>query len=328
MLKAFEAFLLRNKAVKSKYIPYYIKWVSDCYKFLEESPSNRVGSDQRKEFLLHLERHHEDWQVRQADTALRLYDFFISKEGHQRSSLSPSHKEAWAIMADRMRQALRLRHRSFSTERTYMMWLGRFQAFVKEKNPFHLQGSDLRDFLSHLALEKRVSASTQNQALNAIVFFFRHVLEKDIENELSAVRARQRRRLPVVLTPREVREVFRHMSGVQRLMAMLIYGCGLRLHECVRLRVKDLDIEQNSMTVRSGKGDEDRVTVLPESVKDELIRHIAQVRSIYENDRKNGINGVWLPDALERKYPEAGKEWVGSGCFQQSPFPSIHAALL
>ncbi|GAB6888430.1 hypothetical protein JCM13304A_19290 [Desulfothermus okinawensis JCM 13304] len=179
-----------------------------------------------------------------------------------------------------------------------------------KKEPSHLQGSDLRDFLTHLAVEKKVSASTQNQALNALVFFFRHVLKKDVADQLSAVRARERRRLPVVLTPREVKEIFRHMSGVQKLMAMLIYGCGLRLQECVRLRVKDLDIEQNAVIVRSGKGDKDRVTVLPETLKDGLIRHLAQVRSLYEKDRKEGINGVWLPHALERKYPNAGKEWA------------------
>jgi len=171
-------------------------------------------------------------------------------------------------------------------------------------------GNDLQDFLSHLAVEKNVSASTQNQALNALVFLYRNVLGKNTENELSAVRASTRRRLPIVLTPQEIERIFECLDGVPRLMAMLIYGCGLRLQECLRLRIKDVDLEQNMVIVRSGKGDKDRRTVLPESLKDEITRHSAAVKSVYEKDRKENISGVWLPDALERKYPNAGKEWA------------------
>ena len=153
-----------------------------------------------------------------------------------------------------MRKALRLRQKSLSTERTYLMWVRRFQGFIGEKSPAGLTGRDVQDFLSYLAVEKKIAPSTQNQALNAIVFFFRHVLEKNIDNELSAVRARQRRRLPVVLTVREVHAIFEQLAGTSRLMAMLIYGCGLRLQECLRLRIKDIDLEQNVVIVRSGKG--------------------------------------------------------------------------
>ena len=154
-----------------------------------------------------------------------------------------------------------------------------FRAFGQEKEPSNLEGRDLQDFLSRLAVEKEGSPSTQNQALNAVVFFYRHVVEKNIDNELSAVRGRQRRHLPVMLTVREVQTIFNHLSGTARLMTMLIYGCGLRLQECLMLRIKDIDLEQNTVTVRSGKGDKDRRTVLPEALKDDLIRHIAEVRS-------------------------------------------------
>jgi integron integrase len=310
MLDNFEQYLLQKGAIKSTYVPYYIKWVADCYSFLNVPNSTRINSNQKKEFLDDLAKHHEDWQVRQADSALRLYDYFLSQEMKTFSEDMPESVRDWASIEGKMLEALRLRHMSYSTEKTYLLWVRGFRAFIKGKDPALLEGRDLRDFLSYLAVEKKVSASTQNQALNAIVFLFRYVLEKDIGNELSAVRARQRRRLPVVLTMKEIEQIFNHMTGVHRLMAMLTYGCGLRLQECLSLRIKDVDLEQNMVIVRSGKGDNDRRTVLPESLKDDLIRHISEVRLLYDKDRKDDISGVWLPDALERKYPDAGKEWA------------------
>ncbi len=254
-------------------------------------------------------KRHEDWQVKQGDTALRLYDYFLSREIKEEFGGEVANKRGWSALAKKMREQLRLRQRSLSTEKTYLIWLRSFQGFVGEKEPSRLEGRDLQDFLSRLAVEKRVSPSTQNQALNALVFFYRHVLEKNIEKELSAVRAKQRRHLPVVLTPREIQSIFDHLSGTSKLMAMLIYGCGLRLQECLRLRIQDLDIEQNIVIVRSGKGDKDRRTVLPEALKDALIGHLSEVRSLYDQDRKDDISGVWLPGALDKKYPDAGKEW-------------------
>ena len=320
MFKAFKQFLLDKGATKAQYVPYYLKWVSECYAFLDVPPATRINGDQRKGFLTHLSKHHEDWQVKQADTALRFYDYFLSRE--MKASAEGMHAAAgdWKMLEERMREKLRLRQRALSTEKTYLTWVRRFRAFVHEKDPSHLEGRDLQDFLSRLAVEKRVSPSTQNQALNAVVFLYRHILEKDIENELSAVRARQRRHLPVVLSAREVQTIFDYLSGTHRLMAMLIYGCGLRLQECLRLRIKDIDLEQNVVIVRSGKGDKDRRTVLPEVLKDDLIRHIGEVRSLYDRDRKENVNGVWLPGALEKKYPNAGKEW---GWFWLFPSKSL-----
>ncbi|MCL5420957.1 MAG: integron integrase, partial [Nitrospirae bacterium] len=219
------------------------------------------------------------------------------------------------------RNALRLRHMSYSTEKTYLMWLRSFTGFIAGKTPDDLTVADMQQFLSYLAVERKVSPSTQNQALNALVFVYRHVLDKIIGvDELNAVRAAYRRRLPVVLTVREAHSIFDKLSGIHRLMAMLIYGCGLRILECLSLRIKDIDIEQGIVIVRAGKGDKDRRTVLPESLKDDLIRHIAEVRSLYDNDRQEDINGVYLPGALERKYPNAGKEW---GWFWLFPSKSL-----
>lgn len=167
----------------------------------------------------------------------------------------------------------------------------------------------MRRYLSHLAVERKVAASTQNQELNAILFLYRHVLNIDTGEAIDAVRAQKRRRLPVVLSPGEVQQVFGAMQGTSRLMAMLTYGCGLRLSECLNLRVKDLDLERDMVIVRSGKGDKDRRTVFPERLREDVTAHLLEVRSLFDRDREQNLNGVFLPRALERKYPNAGKEW-------------------
>ncbi len=320
MLQAFQAYLSAVKHVKEKHVPYYLKWVSDCYSYCNESVENRVSTDKKQVFLKYLAKHHEDWQVNQADYALRLYQFFLSSKQTNTKENITDQSDVWDELESETHTSLRLRHRSLSTEKTYIGWLRRFRGFVKEKAPNQLEAKDLQDFLSYLAVDKLVSISTQNQALNALVFVYRHDLDKDIENAIDAVRARQKRRLPVVLTVKEVEKIFDKMSGLHRLMAMLTYGCGLRLNECLSLRIKDVDLEQNIVIVRSGKGDEDRRTVLPERVKDTLIGHLDQVRSLYEKDRTENLNGVALPGALERKYPNAGKEW---GWFWLFPSKSL-----
>jgi integron integrase len=303
MLDDFQAFLTEKGTVKPHHVPYYVKWISVCYQFLGESFSVRLGTDRKKDALRHLSLSLEDWQVRQADHALVLYDYFLSAQTKDTAEVRP-----WKPLEDRMRSALRLHHRSMSTEKTYVTWVRAFGQFLREKDPETVTTENLQDFLSHLAVDKKVSSSTQNQALNAVLFLFRHVLDRKI-GDLDAVRARQHRHLPVVLTPSEVRSVFDCMEGTTLLLARLIYGCGLRLTEALTLRVKDMDFEQNLVIVRSGKGDRDRRTILPESLKNDLLHHIDEIRTFHDRDRLNGVAGVWLPGALERKYPNASKEW-------------------
>ncbi len=320
MIVEFKQYLLKKGTVKSQYVPYYARWVSDCYSFLDLSNNILITNAQKKQFLNHMAASHEDWQVKQADTALRHYTYFLSQLLKGTAPVSSETSQKLDDIEDQMQKALRLRHLSYSTEKTYIMWVRSFYAFMRGKDPARIEGQDLRDFLSYLAVEKRISPSTQNQALNAIVFLFRHVLKKDIRNELDAVRAGQRRRLPVVLTFNEVKTIFTHMSGVQCLMARLIYGCGFRLQECLRLRIKDIDFERGLIIVRAGKGDKDRRTILPETMKDDLIHHITEIRDLYDRDRKNDVGSVWMPNALERKYPNAGKEW---GWFWVFPSKSL-----
>ena len=263
MLEPFAEFLSSKGKVNDKYIPFYLKWVTEGYRFLDLPLSQPITNEQKGQFLKQLSKKHEDWQINQADNSLRFYSFFLSSQHPDKEGGIPENLiNDWKAVEEKTIEAMRLRHRSYSTEKTYLLWLKQFQGFVKSKDSKKLDGKDLQDFLSYLAVERKVSASTQNQALNAIVFVYRHVLEKNIEDQIDSVRARQKRRLPVVLTVKEVNNIFDGMSGLHCLMAKLIYGCGLRLQECISLRIKDVDIEQGIVVVRSGKGDKDRRTVL------------------------------------------------------------------
>ena len=314
MLEGFEEYLIRKAFIQEKYVPYYLKWVSYCYTFVNQPDNCLLTSDQVQSYLNHISKTREDWQVQQAETALRLYGYYLSAELKRPAGAvetgRPETKGLWKTVEKQTRDALRLRHRSYSTEKTYILWLRAFSEYVNGKTPSELSVTDMQTFLSSLAVERRVAPSTQNQALNALIFFYRHVIEKEPgSEEIRAVRALPRRSLPIVLTGSEVHSLFDRLTGTHRLMAMLIYGCGLRLKECLSLRIKDIDLERDVVTVR-GKGDKDRRTVLPASVKSELIIHINEVRPIYEHDREKKLNGVYLPNALERKYPNANKEWT------------------
>jgi integron integrase len=174
---------------------------------------------------------------------------------------------------------------------------------------------EIARFLSNLAIESHVSASTQNQALNAVLFLYRQVLRKDIGYVNGVVRANRPKRLPTVLTRLEVRSIFGNLDGLEWIMAMLLYGAGLRLMECLRLRVKDIDFTSNQIVVRAGKGDKDRHTMLPAAVKEPLAKHLDLIRRQHQRDLDRGLGRVALPNALERKYPNAGKEWAWQWVF-------------
>lgn len=208
----------------------------------------------------------------------------------------------------RARTAMRSRHLSPRTETAYLAWSRRFLAQAGGA-PEGLDEAAVGRFLSALAVEGQVSASTQNQALNALLFLFEHGLGKKLGLIEGVVRAKRPQRLPVVLSKEEIRRVLGHMQGPTRLMAMLLYGAGLRLMECCRLRVKDLDWDQNQLVVRAGKGDKDRYTTLPAGLREPLQRHLAQVQRLHHEDLGRGLGRVELPNALGRKYPNADKEW-------------------
>ena len=209
---------------------------------------------------------------------------------------------------DRLHEAIKVRHYSVRTERAYRYWIKRFIFFHDKRHPSELGGQEVNAFLSWLATQRDVSAATQGLALNAIVFLYRHVLEQELSDIGTFVRSKQPRRLPVVFTHDEALRVLAQLRGREWLMANLLYGSGLRLLECARLRVKDIDFHNRALLVRYGKGGRDRVTVLPDSAVQPLREQIEYVRRLHAYDRAEGYGEAKLPYALARKYPNAGKE--------------------
>ena len=211
-------------------------------------------------------------------------------------------------LLDQVRDALRLKHYSIRTENSYVDWIRRYILFHHKRHPAEMGTAEIEAFLTHLAVEEHVAASTQNQALSALLFLYREVLHQD-PGPIDALRARKPKRLPTVLTRDEVQRVIAQMSGTHQLMAKLLYGSGLRLMECLRLRVKDVDFTMRTITVRDGKGGQDRVTILPDSLIPPLQEHLQAVKALHNQDLAQGYGAVYLPDALERKYPNTNKEW-------------------
>lgn len=223
-------------------------------------------------------------------------------------SISPDAPKPPKLL-DQVRARLRTKHYSIRTEDQYVFWIRRFIRFHGLRHPRELGAREVEAFLSDLAVNGRVAASTQNQALSALLFLYREVLEADLPWLENLTRAKPSQRLPVVLTPAEVRAVLERMEGAHGLMARLLYGTGMRLMECVRLRVKDVDFGRNEIVIRDGKGAKDRVTMLPGALTAPLREHLQRRRAIYEDDLRDGRAAVWLPDALAKKYPHAATEW-------------------
>ncbi len=213
-------------------------------------------------------------------------------------------------LLDRVRAEIRLRHYSYRTEQSYVDWIKRYIRFHNLRHPEEMGQSEVVAFLTDLAVRQDVAASTQNQARSALLFLYNEVLNRPIGEEIALVQAKGPRRLPTVLTRPEVAQVLDAMSGVSRLVALLLYGSGLRITECVRLRVMDLDFGQGMIVVRNGKGAKDRITMLPRATHTDLQSHLRHVRTLHEADLREGLGRAYLPHALERKYTNAAREWV------------------
>lgn len=211
--------------------------------------------------------------------------------------------------------ALRARHYSPRTEEAYAMWIKRYIFFHNKKHPGAMGGDEVNAFLTHLATEEKVSASTQNQALGALLFLYRYVLESPLPWLPDVVRAQRPMRLPVVMTPDEVRLILSHLTGVSYIVAMLLYGGGMRLMEALTLRIKDVDFDRGQIHIRDPKGKRDRHTMLPQAVVPHLRRHLELVREIHREDLHDGFGSVWLPEAIERKIPSAPRAWTWQWVF-------------
>lgn len=213
-------------------------------------------------------------------------------------------------LLEQMRAAIRTKHYSLATEKNYLQWAKRFILFHGKRHPADMGAPEVETFLSALATERNVSASTQNQAMHAILFLYRDVLHVDLPWLDGITRAKAPKRLPSVLTQQEIAALLAHVSGTNGLIIKLLYGTGMRIKECLRLRIKDVDLARRIITIREGKGNKDRVTMLPASLVEDLIQHIDERRRLHNIDLSTGHADVELPDAIARKYPRAGAEWA------------------
>jgi integron integrase len=289
---------------------HLVSWARAFILFHDKRHPRDMGLSEATHFLEHVVKSAVDPlpALAQAQSALMLlYDGVLGIRLGELPQPRPPR------LLDQLRLVLRVRHYSRRTEDCYVNWARRFILYHRKRHPRTMGAAEVEQFLTHLAVAERISASSQNQALNALVFFFGQVLDMDL-GRFEAVRARRGLRLPVVLTPEEVARVLGAVVGADglfRLLARLLYGCGLRVTECCTLRVHDLDLNRNQILVRAGKGNKDRVVMLPRVVRPELEQQLAARRLVHERDLRRGVARVDLPDALERKYPRAAQafEW-------------------
>ncbi len=222
-------------------------------------------------------------------------------------------------LLEQVSEQIRLKHYSYRTEETYLQWIRRYILFHNKRHPKDMGVPEIEAFLSHLAVEGNVSASTQNQALSALLFLYKYVLKQELgDHRIDAIRAKRPTYLPTVLTPEEVRSILTHMFGIHRLLIQILYGSGLRQTECLQLRVKDLDFQQSQIMVRSGKGGKDRITPMPKKVIEPLQEHLKTVRRIHQQDLERQAGRVPLPFALAKKYPNADRDWGWQFAFPAS----------
>jgi integron integrase len=212
-------------------------------------------------------------------------------------------------LLDRVRQCIRLKGYSIRTEKSYVSWIKRFVLFHGKRHPQGMGKPEIEAFLSHLVIKRNVASSTQNQAFNAILFLYNHVLDVDMPQNINALRSKKPIRVPTVMTREESLKLIGTLRGTPQLMAKLMYGSGLRVMECIRLRVKDIDFAMNQIVVRDGKGKKDRITVLPDDAKLALKEHLLYVKRLHQSDLDAGYGRVYLPNALAVKYPNASRQW-------------------
>jgi len=336
---AFRACVEENR-VRPDVSTFYVKWAQS---FVDFQRGKRLRERSRQDiegFLAELGKSPgvKDWQVRQAEHAVKiLYETFlpgyspetaanpvekpkekktaacfpVKRAGRFRDQAVPGEVERlFAPLIDALRSEIRSRHYSIRTETAYADWVRRFIAFQEYADPRRIDAAGaVKKYLEYLATAREVAASTQNQALNALVFFYANALKMPFGDMGGFVRAKRPQRMPEVMTRDEVQTLLGEMEGVTGLMAGLMYGGGLRLMECLRLRVKDVDFGRQQIMVRDGKGQKDRVTMLPERFVSQLKDHLARVKVMYEKDRAKGVPGVFIWPALARKYPKAATEW-------------------
>ena len=305
-LDEFNRHLKSRTDVPDRHRFHYLAWVR---RFLATRPD--IGLSDRQAALaayrVELVPRVQEWQVKQAMQAVRHYWYFIDKGA--RADILRQLSASDAAILNEYRTVLRLQHKSYRTEKSYVAWVRRFLTDIGPVRPEDIGPEHVRHFLSFLAVERQVAVATQEQAFNALLFLCRFVLHVEIDGLATTIRSRRPKRVPVVLSRQEVHRVIDGMTGWYRLMAAIMYGGGLRLEECLSLRVQDIAFDPSTITVRSGKGDKGRVTMLPKSLHDDLHRHLREVRGLYDFSRSRDEPGVKVPPAVGHKTPHADTEW-------------------
>lgn len=279
------------------------KWAESYLKYVSGT-NNSVSQNSMEDYLELLSKTKAAWQIEQAETAVQLYILFSKEKNKKQYEIYD-----WTRASDEFKRISKIKHLSVSTIKTYRGWIRNFIIFCNYILPAELNQYHFKDYMSYLAINKKVSSSTQNQAFSALLFLYRNVLNIPLKGLEDNMRAKKSQYLPVVLSKDEIKSIFSFLFGEHKLMASIIYGGGLRLNECITLRIKDIDFERGVININASKGDKSRATILPESITRDLKNHMENIEEYYKKDRAEDIPGVILPKALSRKYPNASKEW-------------------
>ncbi|AEJ19873.1 integron integrase [Gracilinema caldarium] len=318
-LSRFSHFLKQSNHFSDKDISWICYWVERFCRAFPQWEQNREGAVQN--FIQHLSSYKKNYVVTQAQRAVSMYLLFIDTMKGNKKAPVESDQNPWiayrAQVYRSIQDHIRIKHLALRTEKAYLAWTNRFLDYVerfikpewRDEQP-RITAHHLRSYLSYLAVQRKISAATQEQAFNALLLLFRVVLHVDVDGLASALRAKRRRRLPVVLTRAEVGQLLSHLQSPYRLMASLMYASGIRLEECLSLRVKDLNFDDETLEVRSGKGGKDRLTLFPKVLHSPMRAYLDDLHLRWERDRKKGAAGVYLPEALALKYPAAQYEWT------------------
>ena len=298
------------KWLKQNQRPHFFRWIKRFA--LSEASGIKCTEEAKTTFLKSLREQgsFEDWQLEQAEKAVEWYQraFLSGDGGNTPTAAALSDRADWSDVFEAARIRFRQRGYALRTEESYLAWIKRFGDFFERRAPHSLESTEAGKYLTHLAVGQEVRASTQNQAFHSLRFLFVELLGKDFSDMEGTIRAQHSRKIPVVLSRREIKRLLDNTAPGYQLMVELLYGTGMRVGECMRLRVKDPDFANGYITVREGKGSKDRRVPLPARLKAPLERRLECLRELHQQDRKNGVPGVALPGALERKYPHAGKE--------------------
>jgi len=303
-LNRYIQYLSQKLRIRQDKIPYYVYWVRQYIKAIDRDISQL---DNRIKFIESLQGTRPSWQIEQASKAVAV---FHSLFGESLLGLPKNlDSEDFNRVIVRLKSELALQNKAYNTEKTYVHWVSAFLEYSGKTDCSDLDDGDVKNYLNYLVVKRNVSFATQKQAFNAILFFFRYVLQKESIDLSQVIASRKETKLPVVLSKEEVYSVLRNLQGDYQLMARIIYGGGLRLQECLSLRIKDIDFESGLIVVRSGKGFKDRQTLLPHNLHKDLRDRIERSRILWRSDRRSENPGVSLPRALHRKYPNADKDW-------------------